>query len=424
MNGHASRLESFGWGYAPIGTTGTVTLGKMLTPSQKAATDSKRPYLRAAHVQPGGRLDFSVPEKSMWFSESEVRKLDLVPNDIVIVEGGAVGRSAIIEKQLEGWGFQNSIVRIRPNPEVAHAPYIRYALQFGYDSKMIELECSTATLPHFTAEKVSRFRIPLPDLPTQRRIADYLDRETSQIDAMAGALDGLVARLEERRSAVITRVTSGLPAEATDFDTFNSPTDGTPRAWTRTRFGHEFIESTERVGSQTPGPLLSISEYRGIEVNTRTDGQMPSLDVSNYRVVRPGQLAANMMWLNHGGIGVSNHLGYISPDYKSFFISPRVNTRFAHYLFRTSRYITYFETIGTGVRPNAKRVTKTALNATPLSLPPLDEQRRIADYLDAETAKIDAMIAKAGELRALLDERRSALITATVTGQHPVPKEP
>ena len=51
-------------------------------------------------------------------------------------------------------------------------------------------------------------------------------------------------------------------------------------------------------------------------------------------------------------------------------------------------------------------------------------QRRIADYLDAETAKIDAMIAKAGELRALLDERRSALITATVTGQHPVPKEP
>ena len=59
-----------------------------------------------------------------------------------------------------------------------------------------------------------------------------------------------------------------------------------------------------------------------------------------------------------------------------------------------------------------------------LPLPPLDEQRRIADHLDAETAKIDAMIAKAGELRALLDERRSALITATVTGQHPVPEEP
>ena len=64
-----------------------------------------------------------------------------------------------------------------------------------------------------------------------------------------------------------------------------------------------------------------------------------------------------------------------------------------------------------------------AMKKLPIPLPPLEEQRRIADHLDAETVKINAMIAKAGELRALLDERRSALITATVTGQHPVPEE-
>lgn len=69
-------------------------------------------------------------------------------------------------------------------------------------------------------------------------------------------------------------------------------------------------------------------------------------------------------------------------------------------------------------------VTLDEIKRISVPLPPLDEQRRIADHLDAETAKIDAMIAKAGELRALLDERRSALITATVTGQHPVPEEP
>lgn len=66
----------------------------------------------------------------------------------------------------------------------------------------------------------------------------------------------------------------------------------------------------------------------------------------------------------------------------------------------------------------------TSLRMHSIPLPPLDEQRSIVDQLDAQTAKIDAMIAKAGELRALLDERRSALITATVTGQHPVPEEP
>ena len=78
----------------------------------------------------------------------------------------------------------------------------------------------------------------------------------------------------------------------------------------------------------------------------------------------------------------------------------------------------------TGVRPSQWRLYWQDFSALSIPLPPLNEQGRIADHLDAETAKIDAMIAKAGELRALLDERRSALITATVTGQHPVPEEP
>ena len=72
----------------------------------------------------------------------------------------------------------------------------------------------------------------------------------------------------------------------------------------------------------------------------------------------------------------------------------------------------------------AKNIGLSSVLSLKVPLPPLVEQRRIADHLDAETAKIDAMIAKAGELRALLEERRSALITATVTGQHPVPEEP
>lgn len=69
-------------------------------------------------------------------------------------------------------------------------------------------------------------------------------------------------------------------------------------------------------------------------------------------------------------------------------------------------------------------LSESTLRHIRIPFPSLDEQRRIVAHLDTETAKIDAMIARAGELRALLNERRSALITATVTGQHPVPEEP
>lgn len=255
----------------------------------------------------------------------------------------------------------------------------------------------------------------------QQEIARYLDRETSEIDAVLARMHRLSEVLRARVGSVQTRSVFGLAAgqrhSAADA---HSPLSGIPEHWDRTKFGYDFTESTERNGDDPPGPLLSISEYRGVELNTRTEGQQASIDVSKYRVVRPGQLAANMMWLNHGGLGVSTLTGYISPDYKAFWISDRFEPRYVHHLFRSSRYIDYFAAIATGVRPNAQRVTKTVLDATLVPLPPLDEQIRIADHLDGVTSKVDAMLAKVADLKSLLLERRAALITDVVTGKKEV----
>ncbi|KRF20163.1 hypothetical protein ASG90_19315 [Nocardioides sp. Soil797] len=227
----------------------------------------------------------------------------------------------------------------------------------------------------------------------------------------------MIATLEELADALRQRTTDtaavfGLSDDHSGHvEDAHSPLDGIPEHWGRTKFGYDFFESTERNGDDPPGPLLSISEYRGVEVNTRIDGQQASSDVSHYRVVRPNQLAANMMWLNHGGLGVASMTGYISPDYKAFAISPRFYPRYVHHLFRSPRYIDYFGTIGTGVRPNAQRVTKTALDMTPVPMPPIEEQRRIGDHLDEVAANIDRMQEKVSALRKLLVERRGALIT-------------
>lgn len=399
----------------PLGVVADVTLGKMLQPSRKADGERALPYLRAAHVQPHGHLDLTVQTNEMWFSEQEQAALDLRAGDVVVVEGGAVGRSAYLREDMPGWGFQNALLRLRAR-DGNSGRYIDYCLQSAVYGGEIEAICTAVSIAHFTAEKVGRFRIPHNDGATQRAIADYLDVETSEIDATIGKLDELSDTFRHRAREVITESVFGLASghvhNAADA---HSPLSGIPEHWDRTKFGYDFTESTERNGSDAPGPLLSISEYRGVELNIRTDGQRASLDVSKYRVVRPGQLAANMMWLNHGGLGVSSLTGYISPDYKAFWISDRFEPRYVHHLFRSSRYIGYFAAIATGVRPNAQRVTKTVLDATPVPLPPLDEQIRIADELDEATAGVDAMLAKVADLKSLLLERRAALITDVVT---------
>src|SRR5699024_3840263 len=101
-------------------------------------------------------------------------------------------------------------------------------------------------------------------------------------------------------------------------------------------------------------------------------------------------------------------------------ISERLEPRYIHYLFRSRRYIQYYGTIANRVRPNAQRVTKTSLDLMPIPVPPLEEQRRIADHLDVVTSKIDAMLAKVAQLKDLLTERRAALITEVVTGRKDV----
>lgn len=287
--------------------------------------------------------------------------------------------------------------------------------------KALETAGRGTTFTELSTTELSSLAVPWAHEAQRMLVADHLDRETDGIDRIIGKLGLLTDVLQDRARIFQTRAVFGLTSGA-DHGTADahSPIAGIPAHWRRTKFGYDFAESTERNGDNPPGPLLSISEYRGVELNTRTEGQQASLNVSNYRVVRPGQLAANMMWLNHGGLGVSSLTGHISPDYKAFWISERFEPRYVHHLFRSSRYIGYFAAIATGVRPNAKRVTKTVLDATPVPLPPVDDQVRIADHLDEVTAKIDAMLVKVKCLKSLLLERRAALITDVVTGRKEV----
>ena len=194
----------------PIGVLSQVKLGKMLTAESPTEGGEIRSYLRAAHIQPRGRLDLSVEDRKMWFSSSEVDSLSLKKNDILIVEGGAgFGRSAILSTDLPTTGFQNSINRVRVDLNLADPKFVFYVLQGAKEEGLIDMVCDTATIPHFTSEKVSRFRIPIPTLEKQRDIADELDREFERMDVLIEESTRLIKNLKARKTALITEVVTG-----------------------------------------------------------------------------------------------------------------------------------------------------------------------------------------------------------------------
>lgn len=190
-----------------------------------------------------------------------------------------------------------------------------------------------------------------------------------------------------------------------------------PQRWTVKKFRYLFAESQERNGETPVGEMLSVSGYRGIEVKIYGDENQKRQDedLTTYRVVRPGQLVMNPMWLNYAGLGVSKLSGHVSPAYRAFWIAEGYNKAFLHYLLRSEFYVRGYTKFLTGIRPNSLQMSRESLQSFPIITPPPEDQEAIVRFLDRETAKVDELIEKQEQMIRLLGEKRRAVISHAVT---------
>jgi type I restriction enzyme S subunit len=170
-----------------------------------------------------------------------------------------------------------------------------------------------------------------------------------------------------------------------------------------------------RVEERDRADLPPLSVYRDLGVVPRKgrddNNNKLSDDLSAYKVVRPGDLVLNKMKTWQGSIGVSDYEGIVSPAY---FIGRRVAdvySRFMHHLLRSAPLIAEYGARSKGIRPSQWDLPWEEFVAIRVNVPPLATQRAIADYLDAETARIDALIEKKRRMIRLTTERFRSLIS-------------
>jgi type I restriction enzyme, S subunit len=171
-------------------------------------------------------------------------------------------------------------------------------------------------------------------------------------------------------------------------------------------------------GSET---LLSVSEYYGVKprsVSHSDDAFLSRAEsLIGYKVVRKDDLAMNIMLAWRGAHGVSNYDGIVSPAYAVFEIDKdRLQPAFAHHLFRSTVYTSEFRRRSTGIMDSRLRLYPEVFGDIPVLLPSLDEQALIASYLDAETARIDDLIAEKAKLLSALNELRRSTVSFAVSG--------
>jgi len=165
--------------------------------------------------------------------------------------------------------------------------------------------------------------------------------------------------------------------------------------------------------------LLSVYRDHGVVPKSSRGGNhnVESEDLSSYQLVRTGDMVMNKMKAWQGSIALSDFRGIVSPAYFVYRPTQEFNRKYFHYLMRSAPYIAEYNRISKGVRIGQWDLDPTYFRTTPLIVPPVDEQRQIADFLDRETEEIDFLKPKAESVILLLKERRQALISAAVTGK-------
>jgi type I restriction enzyme S subunit len=179
----------------------------------------------------------------------------------------------------------------------------------------------------------------------------------------------------------------------------------------------------DRAGEGARRPLLSVSIYRGVVPRSDVTDKVPRAeDLTNYKLCEPGDVVVNRMSAYQGALGLSHVEGIVSPEYLVLRSVLGVDSRYLCYLVKSSWFVgemtSRLRGIGSVEQGNVRtpRINPDDLGAIPVPTPPLVEQRAIADYLDVETERIDALIAKKRRMIELLEERLMAARTATVTG--------
>ena len=165
-----------GWDVRLFGDISDSQLGKMLSQKSKGGNSPKR-YLRNANIR-WRHLDLN-DLLEMDFNHNELLKFKLEKGDLLVCEGGEIGRCAIWNEQINDCYYQKALHRVRPNLELVTSIYLQEYLYSMSLKNAFSETVSEVTFSHLTSEKIKLLRVPVPPLELQKKFNDIYDKTLS-----------------------------------------------------------------------------------------------------------------------------------------------------------------------------------------------------------------------------------------------------
>lgn len=340
----------------------------------------------------------------------------------IAMYGATIGRLGILG--VEATTNQACCVLTKSN--VVHNKYLYYWLQ-AFKQDIVNL-ASGGGQPNINQEVVASLKISSPEISCQSKIANFLDHETAKIDTLIEKQQQLIKLLKEKRQAVISHaVTKGLNPNAPMRDSGVEWFDQLPEHWKVGKLGYYAnisngaTPSRENPAFWEGGNIGWLNSSKVNDVRITEAEQFITPSALSQTSVQPVTSEDLVMAITGEGqtrgrvaicltsATINQHLAAIS------IIDRALNFEFLFY-FLTSQYERIrHESSGAGSTKGA--ITCGDIVSFPLTVPPEKEQRAIVGYVTEVEGKFESLIKLANDQVDLLQERRSALISAAVTGK-------
>lgn len=296
-----------------------------------------------------------------------------------------------------------------------------YYLNLDFTKELLHL---AKNLRHsLTEEQLGYVPVPLPPLPEQQAIADYLDDKCAQINNITATINEQIEVLKQYKKSIITEaVTKGLDPNSPMKDSGVEWIGRIPEHWEVKKLKFMLNESVIR-SQNGDEMLLSVSQYKGIiPASLNKQRTMQANSLVGYKIVKKGNLVFNKLNPALARFGASQYDGITSPDFSVYIVNPNITSaKYLEYLLKTSNYALQLQRNATGVGEGFMRLYSDKLYEIKIALPNLTEQNDILNFVNDKCAQIDAVIAdKQAQLETLAAYKKS-LIYEYVTGKKSVP---
>jgi len=406
----------------------------------KIASDDEIP-VRLCNYTDVYKNEFIVADMEFMRStatEQEIEKFHLEVDDVIITKDSEtaddIAIPAYVKVTADDLVCGYHLTMMRPNAAKLSGRYLHRVLGSKELRAQLELAAKGVTRVGIPQNAIGRASIPIPPLPTQRRIADYLDAETQRIDELIAAKRSMLVLLAKKRAALVSQaVTKGLNPNAKMKDSGLEWLGEIPEHWEIKPLRYwgwcqnGVSQGADYFGSGYPfvnyGDVYRSEalpfEVEGLANSTDADRTLYSVQEGDVFFTRTSET------IHEIGMAATCVKTIVKGTFSGFVIRVRpfvdeLAVHFSKYYFRSQALRVFFmREMNIITRAS---MSQDLLKQLPVLVPPMKEQLAIAEHLDKWNEQYAALSTDLATSIGLLVSRRSALITAAVTGQVGVPE--